>query len=247
MRQWRAKGFTLIELLIVVAIIAILAAIAVPNFLEAQVRAKVSRAKTDMRTIATGLEAYFVDNNTYAGSAAMGTLAVGSAAAPDGLTVNATLRQPATQPNILQNAPPSPGGAYYRITFQTHRPSQVSTVMGGYAFSLTTPVSYLTSFNADPFADTKGGNFGYFNAQDAGWILWSYGPDTDEGTATGNGQIQCQLWGAYMNQSVYNPYTSNPTLQLLTGVSVAPCAGLAFNYDTTNGSTSKGDVWRVKQ
>jgi prepilin-type N-terminal cleavage/methylation domain-containing protein len=58
-------GFTLIELLIVVAIIAILAAIAVPNFLEAQVRAKVSRAKADMRTMATGVEAYCVDNNKY--------------------------------------------------------------------------------------------------------------------------------------------------------------------------------------
>ncbi len=59
------KAFTLIELLIVVAIIAILAAIAVPNFLEAQVRAKVSRAQADMRTIKTGLEVYRVDNNAY--------------------------------------------------------------------------------------------------------------------------------------------------------------------------------------
>jgi len=59
------RAFTLIELLIVVAIIAILAAIAVPNFLEAQVRAKVSRAKADMRSLATGLEAYRVDNNRY--------------------------------------------------------------------------------------------------------------------------------------------------------------------------------------
>jgi type II secretion system protein G len=59
------KAFTLIELLIVVAIIAILAAIAVPNFLEAQTRAKVSRAKSDMRTSATALEAYMVDNNKY--------------------------------------------------------------------------------------------------------------------------------------------------------------------------------------
>jgi type II secretion system protein G len=57
------EGFTLIELLIVVAIIAILAAIAVPNFLEAQVRAKVSRAKSDMRTVATAIEQYAVDHN----------------------------------------------------------------------------------------------------------------------------------------------------------------------------------------
>jgi prepilin-type N-terminal cleavage/methylation domain-containing protein len=59
------RGFTLIELLIVVAIIAILAAIAVPNFLEAQVRAKVSRVRSDQRTIATAMEAYAVDHNWY--------------------------------------------------------------------------------------------------------------------------------------------------------------------------------------
>ncbi len=59
------KGFTLIELLIVVAIIAILAAIAIPNFLEAQIRSKVSKAKADMRTATTGLESYFVDHNKY--------------------------------------------------------------------------------------------------------------------------------------------------------------------------------------
>lgn len=60
-----SPAFTLIELLIVVAIIAILAAIAVPNFLEAQTRAKVSRARADMRSLATALESYHVDNNHF--------------------------------------------------------------------------------------------------------------------------------------------------------------------------------------
>ncbi len=58
-------GFTLIELLIVVAIIGILAAIAVPNFLNAQERAKVSRAEADIRSLATALEMYRLDNNDY--------------------------------------------------------------------------------------------------------------------------------------------------------------------------------------
>jgi prepilin-type N-terminal cleavage/methylation domain-containing protein len=66
MQRLKFKAFTLIELLIVVAIIAILAAIAVPNFLEAQTRAKVSRARADMRSIAVAIEAYAVDNNKYA-------------------------------------------------------------------------------------------------------------------------------------------------------------------------------------
>jgi prepilin-type N-terminal cleavage/methylation domain-containing protein len=58
-------AFTLIELLIVVAIIAILAAIAVPNFLEAQIRSKVSRARSDQRSISIALESYCVDKNQY--------------------------------------------------------------------------------------------------------------------------------------------------------------------------------------
>lgn len=65
MHKVTKHGFTLIELLIVVAIIAILAAIAIPNFLAAQVRSKVSRAKADIRTIATGLESYRTDNDNY--------------------------------------------------------------------------------------------------------------------------------------------------------------------------------------
>jgi general secretion pathway protein G len=55
----------LIELLIVIAIIGILAAIAIPNLLNAVQRGKQKRSMSDMRTMATALEAYAVDNNVY--------------------------------------------------------------------------------------------------------------------------------------------------------------------------------------
>ncbi len=59
------SGFTLIELLIVVAIIGILAAIAVPNFLNAQMKAKIARVHNDQRSVATALEQYYLDWNSY--------------------------------------------------------------------------------------------------------------------------------------------------------------------------------------
>lgn len=59
------KGFTLIELLIVVAIIGILAAIAVPNFMNARVRAKMTKARADMRALGTAVEMYGVDHGVY--------------------------------------------------------------------------------------------------------------------------------------------------------------------------------------
>src|SRR5438270_8386844 len=81
----KQSGFTLIELLIVIAIIGILAAIAIPNLLNAVQRGKQKRTMSDMRALATAVEAYAVDNNSYPpASCPAGLLAIiGAAAAVD--------------------------------------------------------------------------------------------------------------------------------------------------------------------
>lgn len=59
------KGFTLIELMVVVVILGILAAVAIPKFTGQSDKAKENRAKADLRTITNALELYYFDNDEY--------------------------------------------------------------------------------------------------------------------------------------------------------------------------------------
>ena len=74
MMRRKDKGFTLIELLIVVAIIGIIAAIAIPNLLNAIDRGKQKRTMADLRSIGTAIESYSIDNNVYPVANAMAAL-----------------------------------------------------------------------------------------------------------------------------------------------------------------------------
>jgi prepilin-type N-terminal cleavage/methylation domain-containing protein len=195
------KGFTLIELLIVVAIIAILAAIAVPNFLEAQTRSKVSRCKADLRSMATAFEAYNVDFNLYPWR-------------PD--NVGSSWTFPYTNPKL--------GGSDYVLPLSI-------------LVCVTTPVAYVTSIFMDPFQsagrpmdswgqalyaaagrrgsyvlDRQAENMRILMPQIASagskWGIWGIGPD--------------QTWLD----------TTNPPWNYSI-------------YDATNGTVSKGNIWRV--
>jgi general secretion pathway protein G len=217
----KMRGFTLIELLIVVAIIAILAAIAVPNFLEAQVRAKVSRVKADLRSIATALEAYFIDNNAYP----VYTTDTSS-------STNADLGFTATD-----DAADLPA---FRIRLS-----------GDEFQTLTTPVSFITSYFSDPFALTRGLVFSYYT-DTAGWIIWSLGPDSDENN--GGSSVASDLGPENAYETVYNSAIAQPSISLIAGGSPgAPDGdanggdGNSYTYDSTNGTTSEGDVYRTRQ
>jgi type II secretory pathway pseudopilin PulG len=255
----------------VVGIIAILAAIAVPNFLEAQVRSKVSRAASDMRSLATAIESYMVDNNNFpvATSNSVGdTTPSATFTVPTGDSNNNSL---GTYVNVNYGLASTKGklgnGAGTRCSFAIQASDAAGTGVGTRGLmTLTTPVAYITSYPVDPFADTRGLSFGYTNAANSGWVLWSFGPDCDENlggqlgqgigydtnvTATGVAVAQTTAldrpfgvtaaptttssWGS---NYTYNPYSSNPNSTLLSA---------GFTYDTTNGSTSGGDIYRVKQ
>ena len=73
MRNTTRKGFTLIELLIVVVIIGILAAIAIPKFANTKEKAYLASMKSDLRNMATTEESYFADNQVYTAGTASNT------------------------------------------------------------------------------------------------------------------------------------------------------------------------------
>ena len=220
------KAFTLIELLIVVAIIAILAAIAVPNFLEAQVRSKVSRARADMRSMATGVESYYVDNNQYPSSSRGGPASAYRAADP---TAAGNVNQYAKNPAVaaLTNT--------WTFTAQQANATGTQAKLS----NLTTPISYITSYFPDPFKDTRGATY-YYYADTNGWILWSCGPDTDESTG---GELGPGATAAVNNcETVYLSNQPQPSNTLIGGDPTKK----AFTYDPTNGTVSPGDVWRIR-
>jgi prepilin-type N-terminal cleavage/methylation domain-containing protein len=224
------KAFTLIELLIVVAIIAILAAIAVPNFLEAQVRSKVSRARTDLRTVTTALESYAVDFNKY---------------------------PPEMRPYIGASAAGRSPVFGFRGTMshftttgrnRTREHDVVMTVSG----ALTTPVSYLSTVMPDVFKQGRTITGGYASFSFAGnGDPYETGNPFDATYFYHNIKMRVDsgLVG-YLDADVrdygdWRIYSLGPMGQYWGIGTIDPTMG--WKYDPTNGTMSSGFILRTQK
>jgi prepilin-type N-terminal cleavage/methylation domain-containing protein len=230
------RGFTLIELLIVVGIIAILSAIAVPNFVQARTRSNISRVASDMRSIAVALESYRADNPGY----------------PIGTSDPNKMLS-----NIVEALGPLAAG------FSSLQVTGADGEVAGLNFhTLTTPISYISGMPPDPFSGFESMEipFAYRNAEDTrlGWILTSAGPDRDllENGGKGSRKIFNPLSTAAdqgtpprlgdINEAAVidmlegtGPYNGDQRHRFWNYLS-------DLTYDPTNGAISQGDIARVK-
>ena len=225
------RGFTLIELLIVVAIIAILAAIAVPNFLEAQTRAKISRVKADMRSLATGLESYRVDNNAYVVGNTFGV-----AGANNGSQIQVLERLSTPIAYITT--------AFFSDPFKAKKRS--GSIFGGTPSAVTAAQTNLDTWTDALASPTVPADFHLYRT----YLYISTGKAKGSQASNASGIMRI----ANTDSTVFNPdgYLINSASPMeaylnaggiVAGWKYADC--LPFVYDPTNGTVSFGNIWRT--
>lgn len=270
----RKSGFTLIELLIVIAIILILIAIALPNFLEAQIRARVTKANGELRSLATALFDY---NTALISASKEGVFPPAGGVAQGGWTAwtnGATLAGtpgPSNGPNNNRHACSIiwVQGSFYHTrgistALNAQQPPGGGSVTTHYDLRvMTSPIEAITGVPSDPFKNNGGftAQYDYFglDLRDT-FVLRSLGPD-------GIAAIGCEQGGFYCDCQTANcvvfgdgekdrPTLSgrkfNPTQDTVFGC--AGCGTLSealrvgtVVYSPTNGTKSDGDIFRFQQ
>jgi type IV pilus assembly protein PilA len=191
----KREGFTLIELMIVVAIIGILAAIAIPNFLRFQLRSKAGEGKVNLAAIRTGEEGYFAEFGTYIQAATSPAIGAGVPGASKVPWVDAGLALPPDNFATIGWAPE--GDVFYVYAVAAGPTGGLNGAAAG-----TPPNTYFT---AEAQSDIDG---------DAAMNFWGYVKPDPAGNAVAGPLGSCVATG------VYNPVTAQLNLMSVVG----PCA-----------------------
>ncbi|NUP92887.1 MAG: prepilin-type N-terminal cleavage/methylation domain-containing protein [Candidatus Omnitrophica bacterium] len=245
------RAFTLIELLIVIAIILILISIALPNFLAAQIRAKVARAEADLRAMTTALEFFRSEYRAY----------------PIG-TDDSGMVPIEIEDHFSQYGP------YGFYTFRTVFSGNGASTLGyqnlpegtplGAVPGLTSPNRYMQSIPTDPFSKLPGFVFYSYredrDGQKIGWIVTSFGPDQDEAENAGKNApsgatirtpllplLDARGAGRYgdINEKAGHPGSNFTGFNGDVPKSLLMDQLRELAYSPTNGTNSEGDIYRI--
>ncbi len=239
-------GFTLLELLFIVAVISVLAAISVPNFLEAQVRSKRARVEQHLEILADALEAYQLDQGDLPPNLVTEAEYDATIARIQKAEADETSGTPGSQPRMYPGAFPGYPGRY--SGGESPYPSLLEA-NGPALRQLTTPIAYCRQEVAalnDPFR--------YRGREDS----FPFSPDTlTTGTQEYRDQETLHRWGKWRGLLYWrlDPPASAPgerpcALLMSCGPSskldcALTTAGLRLTpYDPTNGTTSNGTLYR---
>ncbi|MDO8934179.1 MAG: type IV pilin protein [Rhodocyclaceae bacterium] len=128
-----SKGFSLIELMIVVVIIAILATVALPAYKDYLIRGKITEAYSELSSMRAKIEQFFLDNRTYEGACAAGTVAP----LPTGKYFSYACTLAATTYTVTATGVPAEGMSGFTYTINESNVRATTSVPAGWATNAT--------------------------------------------------------------------------------------------------------------
>jgi len=231
----RPTGFTLLELLMVVAIIAILASIGVPNFLEAQTRGKIARARSDMAVVGAALRAYHADYNRYPPNNAelrqfLDYCAEREVVDTRGTSTPAEARVSWTRDDPMLRSRPGNWAGSWQLAYP------ILETSGNDLNVLTTPIAYAgCAIPVDPF-----------------YSAYSRGEHSEPAPPGYNRFIYLNLADLQSSDAIHQRAAANQRFAIISAgpdraalgpPCMNPANGPFIYYDPTNGTVSTGDLF----